>query len=100
MPFSDETFAELAARLMRARFDRHAEPALRRRFLADVAGVGEWVAISGFLKVCRDPADDKFLETAIAGEADCLVTGDGDLLALGPYRRPRILTASAFLEAR
>jgi uncharacterized protein len=100
MLFSDETFAELATRLMRAKFDRYAEPALRWRFLADLAGVGEWVAISGVAKVCRDPDDDKFLETAIAGEADCLGTGDGDLLALDPFRGLRILTASAFLEAR
>jgi predicted nucleic acid-binding protein len=46
------------------------------------------------------PDDDKFLETAIAGEADCIVTGDGDLLALDPFRGLRILTARAFLEAR
>jgi predicted nucleic acid-binding protein len=52
------------------------------------------------LKARRDPDDDKFLETAIAGEADCLVTGDGDLLVLDPFRGVRILTARAFLEAR
>jgi uncharacterized protein len=96
--FSDENFAELATRLMRAKFDHYVEPALRQRFLADIAGVGEWVAISGVLKACRDPDDDKFLETAIAGEADCLVTGDGDLLALDPFRGMRILTPRAFLE--
>jgi putative PIN family toxin of toxin-antitoxin system len=44
--FSDETFAELATRLMRAKFDRYVEPASRQRFLADIAGVGEWVTIS------------------------------------------------------
>jgi predicted nucleic acid-binding protein len=30
----------------------------------------------------RDPADDKFLEYALAGEADCLVSADADLLSL------------------
>ena len=98
--FSDETFAELATRLLRTKFDRYVEPALRQRFLTDIGGVGEWVAISGVLKACRDPDDDKSLETAIAGEADCLVTGGGDLLALGPFRGLRILTPRAFLEAR
>lgn len=31
---------------------------------------------------CRDPHDEAFLELAIVGAADLLVTGDGDLLAL------------------
>ena len=32
--------------------------------------------------ICRDPLDTPFLELAIAGSADCLVTGDQDLLSL------------------
>ena len=31
---------------------------------------------------CRDPSDHPFLELAVAGQADALVTGDGDLLVL------------------
>lgn len=31
---------------------------------------------------CRDPFDRPFLELALAGRADALVTGDADLLAL------------------
>ena len=31
---------------------------------------------------CRDPSDRKFLELVLAGQADALVTGGGDLLAL------------------
>jgi putative PIN family toxin of toxin-antitoxin system len=34
------------------------------------------------LPECRDPDDRAFLELALAGKADWLVTGDGDLLAL------------------
>lgn len=32
--------------------------------------------------ICRDADDHLFLHLAIASHADCLVTGDGDLLAL------------------
>ena len=32
----------------------------------------------------RDPSDRPFLELAIAGNADALVTGDSDLLTLAP----------------
>ena len=73
--FSDETFAELASRLLRPKFDRYVVLATRQRFLADLPGVAEWVTITGIVHVCRDPDDDKFLETAINGDADCLVTG-------------------------
>ena len=78
--FSDPTFDELANRLMRAKFDRYVTVALRERYLSDLAGVAEWVMIGGTLRACRDPDDDKFLETAIVGGADCLITGDDDLL--------------------
>lgn len=34
--------------------------------------------------VCRDPDDDKFLWCAAAASADALISGDEDLLSLGP----------------
>lgn len=47
--------------------------------------------------VHRDPDDEKFLECAVSGKARFLVTGDRDLLALGPYRRIEILTPGDLL---
>ena len=84
---------------MRPKFDRYVEQKTRQRFLADLASVGEWVVITGAVQACRDPDDDKFLETAINGEADCIVTGDGDLLALHPFAGMPILTPRAFVDA-
>ncbi len=34
---------------------------------------------------CRDPQDNKFLEAALAGSADVVITGDDDLLVLNPF---------------
>jgi len=48
--------------------------------------------------VRRDPDDDKFLECAVAGRAEYLVTGDRDLRELGSFRGITILTAGEFLE--
>lgn len=48
---------------------------------------------------CRDPRDRPFLELAVAAEADALVTGDGDLLALAPVFAIPIITPAA-LRAR
>ena len=49
---------------------------------------------------CRDPRDDKFLEVAVNGMADLIVTGDDDLLVLDRFRPTRILTPKQFLEMR
>ena len=39
------------------------------------------------VKVCRDPADDMFLECDALAKADLLIAGDKDLLVLSQYRR-------------
>jgi putative PIN family toxin of toxin-antitoxin system len=48
--------------------------------------------------VRRDPDDDTFLECAVAGRAQYLVTGDRDLRELGSFRGTTILSAGEFLE--
>jgi hypothetical protein len=46
---------------------------------------------------CRDPSDVAFLQLAIVGKADYLVTGDKDLLSLSGRIRCRIVKAEALL---
>jgi putative PIN family toxin of toxin-antitoxin system len=46
---------------------------------------------------CSDPDDDKFLACALEAQADCIVTGDSDLLTLGDYRGIAILKPHEFL---
>jgi putative PIN family toxin of toxin-antitoxin system len=48
--------------------------------------------------LCRDPDDDKFLDCALAARVDCLVSGDGDLRALGEVEGIPILGPGAFLR--
>ena len=47
---------------------------------------------------CRDPDDDMLLETALMGDADCLITGDEDLLEMTSFRGIPILTPTTFLS--
>ena len=49
------------------------------------------------VKVSRVPGDDKFVEAAIEGRAQYVVTGDKDLLELKTYRAVRIVTPAVFL---
>ena len=48
--------------------------------------------------IADDPADDRYLECAMEGHADFLVTGDRLLLNLGVYQHITILTPRAFLD--
>ena len=46
---------------------------------------------------CRDLKDNKFLELAVEAKAQCVITGDKDLLVLNPFRGIPILTPADFL---
>jgi uncharacterized protein len=56
------------------------------------------VDIKVSLAFSRDPDDNKFLECAASGGADCIVTGDDDLLVLGMVHGIPILRPSEFLS--
>ncbi len=58
----------------------------------------ELVTITERIAACRDPTDDKFLELAVNGYADLIVSGDGDLLALNPFRDIPIVTPAVFVQ--
>jgi putative PIN family toxin of toxin-antitoxin system len=82
---SSATFGELNAVSQREKFLRYVDEEERAQFLLLLLREAEWVEISGDLAVCRDPSDDKFLETAIKGGASYLISGDPDLLVLHPF---------------
>lgn len=67
-------------------------------WLRQVMVAAELVAITERITACRDPKDDKFLELAINGKADLIVTGDADLLALAPFRDIPIVTPAQFVQ--
>jgi putative PIN family toxin of toxin-antitoxin system len=78
-------------------FDALIDPDTRA-WLKRLMGAAELVAISERIAACRDPTDDKFLELAINGRADLIVSGDGDLLALNPFRDIPIVTPAVFVQ--
>lgn len=94
---SEDTLTELADTLSRPKFDRYVSRQDRQRFFELFARVAEWVTITTTIRRCRDPKDDKFLELAVDGNADWIVTGDKDLLELSPPEGILIITPAAVL---
>ncbi len=64
------------------------------RFLSNEAEVVEAAASPS--QVCRDADDDMILATALAARADCILSGDGDLLDLKSYEGIPILKVADF----
>ncbi len=48
--------------------------------------------------VSTDPDDDPFIECAVSGRAEFVVTGDAQLVGLKRYKTVRFVTPSEFLE--
>lgn len=61
-----------------------------RAEVVQIEGKSGWVP--------EDPDDDKFIETALAGRATLIVSGDRHLLALGNVEGIATLTARQFLD--
>jgi len=95
---SAAVMGELAEVLAHAKFDRYISIEDRQEFLRMVGRIGEMVPITFTVRACRDPKDDKFLELALNGSADLIISRDKDLLALSPFRHIPILTPAAFLK--
>ena len=88
-----QLFEVVARPRLSALIDPEAQAWLRRLMVT-----AELVVISERIAACRDPTDDKFLELAVNGRADLIVSGDSDLLALNPFREIPIVTPAAFVQ--
>jgi len=94
---TEQTFAELTGRLLLPKFDRYVSRARREALLERMQPIVEIVPVIQVVRACRDPRDDMFLEAAVNGRADVLVTGDRDLLALHPFAGIAIVTPADYL---
>ena len=102
--FSHSTFAELESRLWRPKFDRYLSLEMRKLLLHDLSAAAQWVEEADLKALadqafCRDAGDDKFVHLALAGTAECLVSGDQDLLVLKTVQSIPVLRPAQALAA-
>ena len=96
---SVDVIKELQDVLGRRDFDRYIDEEDRIQFLTLLVREAELVDITERVVECRDPKDDKFLELAVNGKADIIVSGDDDLRVLHPFRNIPIFSPRQFMEA-
>lgn len=95
---SDSTYKEFVEVLFRKKFNKYFKDDEERWTLIYKLEANSKLFTPDLnITDCRDPKDNKFLELAIAANANCLVTGDSDLLVLNPFRNIPILNAADFL---
>ena len=91
------TEQELFVTLARPRLAPLIPPRFRD-WLSELLAAAELVTITDRVTACRDPKDDKFLELAVNGHADLIVSGDADLLVLNPFRSISIVPPATFVQ--
>lgn len=89
---------ELQEVISRPAFNRYIDEEDRIKFLALLVKEAVLIEVSERIKECRDPKDDKFLELAVNGKADLIISGDKDLQVLHPFRGIQILSPREFLD--
>ena len=94
---SADVLAEIDDVLNRPRFDRYLSSMLRLEFIDGLEQIANTVEITLAIVACRDPKDDKFLELAVNGQANFIVSGDSDLLELSPFRGIPVVPPRSFL---
>ncbi|MEG3851160.1 putative toxin-antitoxin system toxin component, PIN family [Microcoleus sp. herbarium19] len=96
--YSEATLNELEQVLNRKKFNKYLDLEDRQVFLLKFISSSQLVSITENITVCRDEKDNKFLELAVSGNANVIVTGDLDLLVLNPFQTVEILTPDMFIE--
>ncbi|MDR3751707.1 MAG: putative toxin-antitoxin system toxin component, PIN family [Terracidiphilus sp.] len=97
---STATLEELRRVLRHPKLARYIQPGKIDPYLVQIAEISLHISNPPSIRACRDPRDDKFLEVAVHGRADGIVTGNRDLLELAPFRGIAILTPAAYLELK
>ncbi|MFN0048625.1 MAG: putative toxin-antitoxin system toxin component, PIN family [Cytophagales bacterium] len=93
---SFQTNAELIEVINRPKF-RAISSDIKAQILDILDLNSETIFTVSDILICRDPKDDMFLNLAIDGKADVIISRDPDLLVLHPFQGISILNPADFL---
>jgi putative PIN family toxin of toxin-antitoxin system len=96
--YSKEILNELISVLSRPKFEKYNKHHHVDQLIEIILKSWEPVKITQHIKACCDPKDDKFLELAVNGQANVIITGDEDLLSLHPFQNISIISPADFLK--
>ena len=94
--FSKETISELSSRITQPKFDKYVSAEDREAYVNNLILSADLVIIDNLIQGCRDRDDDKFLETAVKGDAQFIISGDQDLLTMHRFEGIDIVTVQVF----
>lgn len=97
-----EIVTEMERTLQRPKFARYfqKQETMPRVFISDYTILARYVTpVQVFDCPLKDEKDLMFIECAVAGEADYIVSGDHHLLDLGTYHNISIVTPAQFLAS-
>ncbi len=99
MIVSENTLREFSDILLKTKFDKYFRPIdVRFAIISRYSNKCELIIPFHRIKICRDPNDDMYLELALSGKVNCIITGDPDLQVLNPFENIPIISSKEFLE--
>ena len=94
---SQETFSELAAVLLRRKFDRYLSKARRQEYLKGLRQHLPVIDVEIEVSDCADAKHNKFLALAETAQAELILSSDTHLTVMHPWRGIPIMPPAPFL---
>ena len=104
--WADQKFNLVLSQQILDEYQRVSEDLSSKFPSIDIAPIIELITIHGLfidthgytLSVCEDPDDNKFIECAVAGNCEIIVSGDKHLLKLSEFRGIAFLNPRDFVD--
>jgi uncharacterized protein len=95
---SEEILEEFIRVVSRPKIAKYLDKTDVDNFLKILLQKAELVNTEEPLNLVKDPSDNMILETAVAGGARYIVSGDNHLIGLGSFKEIKVLTVANMLQ--
>ena len=95
---SEELTNEIRETLSKERLQKNLDHETINRFWYQYEVIVTKITVISSISICHDPDDNFLLALAKDSNADFLITGDNDLLAIGKFKNTIICSLTDFIE--